>query len=267
MNKGILLTLFVLLAQGKLFGQNCGCKIIYTSYDSVDYHQTMSLPKIFDYINDSMLIVKHGTAYAQRKFSFEDFEKDERPLKNDSFIIKNGELLQDIGGTQMVVYSPHYFTQRKPTYLYKFVHNKKEEYFEIIKFKYEPIRKEKSKGKTYFKYLSKTYSYTVLSKDIDTDSLRKNMLSIREEQFKTDHENDMYFYFVPGRGFLYDFCSEDLPLHIFFNQYKETPCCKRIIKGRFKGLGNKSVLASRNELKNAPSLIQLGWLRQNFCYA
>ncbi len=165
--------------------------------------------------------------------TFEDFEKEER-LRKDTFIIRNGELLQNILDTQVVVYSPLYFKGKKATYQYSFANRSNIGYLEIAKTKFQPIRKEKVKGKTYYKYLKQVYTYVIASKDINADSLKQNMFTIPDEQFgKVEHFSDDYFYFSPGRGFLLDFCYEDLPFHLVF-KYKETPGCKKFIERKFK---------------------------------
>jgi len=228
------LWVLILITQVKLFGQNCECKIIFTSFDSIYKGGLESIPRGFYYMNDTLLVIKYGTALTQVKFSFKDFENDGRPPKNDTLIIKNGELLQKIGDTQIVAFSPQYFSLKKPTYLYKFFDKHKDGYFEVIKYKYEPVRKERIKGKIHYKYLSKTYNYISTSKGMDADSVRQNMHSIGDDKFKTDHEDDMYLYFIPGQGFLIDLCNKDLPLHVYFNQYKDTSSCDRIIKRRFR---------------------------------
>lgn len=233
MSKTIIISLLILLTQGKLFGQDCKCKTLFESYDSLELSPSYTSPEGFYYINDTVLVVKSLMHVDRIKFSFEDLEKEKR-LRNDTFIIRNGELLQNMLDTQVVVYSPRYFKGKKATYQYSFRNVSNLGYLEILKTKFQPIRKVKVKGKTYYKYLKQVYSYIIASKDIDADSLRQNMFSIPNKQFgKVEHFSDDYLYFSPGRGFLFDFCYEDLPFHLVL-KYKDTPGCKEFIERKFK---------------------------------
>lgn len=232
--KNLIIALIITAMANGVLAQNddCKCKLLYRYYDSTT--AGYGGVTLYEYPNDSLLVTQiGGILKAQEDFSFSNFINWSK--KNDSIIVRDGNLYSEFLGRNYLFLSRRMFDKKQKSVRYILTRNYTDtNKVLVVRTVYLPKEMKKIDDKLYFVYETYSASLAIYLNQVSykkMSRMKETVKSTAVNVFIINEHSHATNYYVPGKGYLisYSGMSRD---HI--GKYIETKGCEQFLKQKFK---------------------------------